>query len=77
MEIGQLLGNDPLVLSTGAVLAFIKYLSYLYTGKEEYCSISLMRKELSCKKQLRDEKLPPTEPELREHLKRVNYQSYI
>ena len=77
MEIGQLLGNDPSVLSAGTVPTFMKYLSYLYTGKEEYCSISLMRKELFCKKQLRNEKLPPTEPDLREHLKRVNYQSYV
>ena len=77
LEIGQLFGNDPSVLSAGTVPAFIKYLSYLYTGKEEYCSISLMKKELFCKKQLRNEKLPLTEPELREHLKRVNYQRYI
>ena len=35
LEIGQLLGNDSSVLSTGTVPAFIKYLSYLYTGKEE------------------------------------------
>ena len=57
---------------------FIKYLSYLFTEKEEYCGISLMRRELFCKKsQLRIEKLSPTEPDLREHLKRVNYQSYV
>ena len=61
LENGQLLGNDPSVLSASAVLAFIKCLSYLYTGKEEYCSISLTRKELFCKKQLRNEKLSQTE----------------
>ena len=77
LEIGQLLGSDPSVLPESAVQAFTRYLSYLYTGNQEYCSLSLMRKELFCRKQLMNEKLPPTELELREHLKRVNYQSHI
>ena len=71
------LGSDPSVLPESSVQAFTRYLSYLYTGNWEYCSLSLMRKELFCRKQLMNEKLPPTELELREHLKRVNYQSYI
>ena len=77
LEIGQLLGSDPSVLPESAVQAFTRYLLYLYTGNQEYCSLSLMRKELFCRKQLMNEKLPPTELELREHLKRVNYQSHI
>ena len=36
LEIRQLLGNDPSLLSAGTVPTFIKYLSYLYTEKEEY-----------------------------------------
>ena len=77
LEIGQLLGSDPSVLPESAVQAFTRYLSYLHTGNREYCSLSLMRKELFCRKQLMNEKLPPTKLELREDFKRVNYQSYI
>ena len=36
-----------------------------------------MRKDLFSKKQLVSDRLPPTEPELTEHIKRANYQSYV
>ena len=36
-----------------------------------------MRKDLFSKKQLVSDRLPPTEPELTEHIKRADYQTYI
>ena len=43
-------------------------------GKGTYQSATETRKDLFLKKQLVSDRLPPTEPELTEHMKRANYQ---
>ena len=50
----------------------------MYTWeKERTKSTTKMRRDLFSNKQLVSDRLPPTEPELTEHSKRANYQSYI
>ena len=57
--------------------ACIKFVLNLYMGKGTYQSTPKMRKDLLSKKQLVSNRLSPTEPELTEHIKRANYESYI
>ena len=53
-----------------AMRACIKFVSNLYMGKGTYQSTTKMRKDLFSKKQLVSDCLPPTEPELTEHIKK-------
>ena len=46
-------------------------------GKRIHTGKTKMRQDLFNKKQLVSECLPPAEPELKEHIKRANYQGYI
>ena len=71
------LGVYPDEVDEEATRASIKFVSNLYMGKGTYQSTNEMRKDLFSKKQLVSDRLPPTEPELTEHIKRANYQSYI
>ena len=71
------LGVYPDEVDEEAMRACIKFVSNLYIGKGTYQSTTKMRKDLFSKKQLVSDCLPPTEPELTEHIKRANYQSYI
>ena len=70
-------GIDPDNVNEDGVKACVKSVSYLYMGKGTYTSTTKMRKDRFTKKQLVSERLPPTEPELKEHIKRANYQGYI
>ena len=76
-EILNSVGIDPGNVNEDGVKACVKLVSYLYMGKGTYTSTTKMRKDLLTKKQLVSERLPPTEPELKEHIKRANYQGYI
>ena len=76
-EILNSVGVDPGNVNEDGVKACVKLVSYLYMGKGTYTSTTKMRKDLFTKKQLVSERLPPTEPELKEHIKRANYQGYI
>ena len=71
------LGVYPDEVDEEAIRACIKFVSSLYMGKGTYQSTTNMRKDLFSKKQLVSDRLPPTEPELTEHIKRANHQSYI
>ena len=68
------LGVYPDEVDEEAMRACIK-LYQTYTWEKE--RTTKMRKDLFSKKQLVSDRLPPTEPELTEHIKRANYQSYI
>ena len=68
------LGVYPDGMDEEAMRACIKFVSNLYMGKGTYQSTTKMRKDLFSKKQLVSDPLPPTEPELTEHIKRSNYQ---
>ena len=54
--------------------ACIKFVSNLCMGKGTYQSATKTRKDSFFKNQLVSDRLPPTEPELTEHMKRANYQ---
>ena len=69
--------TDPGRVNEDSVKACVKLISYLYMGKGIYTSKTKMRKDLFKTKQLVSECLPPTESELKEHIKRANYQGYI
>ena len=71
------LGVYPDEVDEEAMRACIKFVSNLYMGKGTYQSTTKMRKYLFSKKQLVSDRFPSTEPELTEHIKRANYQSYI
>ena len=71
------LGVYPDEVDEEAMRACIKFVSNLYMGKGTYQSTTKMRKYLFSKKQLVSDSFPSTEPELAEHIKRANYQSYI
>ena len=54
-----------------AMRACIKLVSNLCMGKGTYQGTTKMRKDLFSKKQLVSDRLPPTEPELTEHIKEL------
>ena len=62
------LGLYPDKVDEEAMRACIKFESNLYMGKGTYQSTTKMRKDLFSKKQLVSNHLPPTEPELTEHI---------
>ena len=68
---------DPGNINEDGIKACVELVSYLYIGKGTYTSTTKMRKGLFTKKQLLSERLPPIEPELKEHIKRANYEGYI
>ena len=69
------LGVFPDEVDEEAMRACIKFVSNLNMGKGTYQSTTKMRKDLFSKKQLVSDRLPPTEPELTEHIKRADHQS--
>ena len=71
------LGVYPDDVDEEAMRACIKFVSNLYMGKGTYQSTTKMREDLFSKKQLVSDRLPPTESELTDHIKRANYQRFI
>ena len=60
-----------------AVEACTKCVCQLYDAKYDGKDINELRLRLFCKKQARNEELPPTEDSFRHHIERVNYQCMI
>ena len=67
--------KDPIDISDTAKSAVIQTVSYLYTGKSSE-NVGV-RYEMFSKKGFSSEKLTSTANALQEHMKMVNYQSFI